>query len=665
MVRELRMLFPDSRIGLICCLVVTLVACESDSVSVTSQKDGNRVSFTINENEVAIGTIDKTLSGDLGTSYSISSEAIPENVDAALFGIHPTLGELYFKNAPNYEQAGDADSNNQYLLRLLLANGANRAALDVIVNVSNVDESPSLAISNYPVFENTSDVALLQASDVHNNTSFSYTLFGDDAALFTLSNNHLMFKQAPDYELPLSKDGSNDYQLLIELQATEEKRQQPITVSVINDVELDKQFNNSGMFTTPGLSLYSMIAVTTYIDSTSGALKYLGCGTAATSGAGMTLWQLNSSGQLDTGFGGGDGIFTYNGAGGGNGGDQCFDVDIMQDSANNSQKIVVTGTSNDGTNNGGVMVVWRLNEDGTLDSSFGNGKGFFTYHNSGVSSYGRRALLLNDPNDNNALKIYVIGYDNGQTSTLTLWRLNSDGTLDTGFGAGSGRVQYGSDSLGFSIADYVDPVSAERKLLIGGWDSSTQKLWRLNLDGSLDTSFGGGSGFFSGYSMAGTAIPVVDIAMLPDPLDPTHLKIYYLAAITAISPGLDPQLWRINDDGTLDTSFGSSTQHYYSWLATDLFAYAINIYTPIPGGEAKVLMAGFTNAAGAAVFQRNLDGSVDTSFGGGSGQLSLNTGGAWAMSVLPGSQNQGFNILLGGYSGTKADNIAAMFLLHD
>ena len=78
------------------------------------------------------------------------------------------------------------------------------------------------------------------------------------------------------------------------------------------------------------------------------------------------------------------------------------------------------------------------------------------------------------------------------TTTNRIARLNTDGSLDTSFSTGSG----------LDYSPYRVTVQSDGKVLAVGWFSSyngtsTNCIARLNTDGSLDTSFSIGSGFNS------------------------------------------------------------------------------------------------------------------------------------------------------------------------
>lgn len=130
-------------------------------------------------------------------------------------------------------------------------------------------------------------------------------------------------------------------------------------------------------------------------------------------------------------------------------------------------KVLVTGQD----------TLTRLNQDGTLDSSFANG-------GSLALDVHADALAIQDDG-----KILLAGASGG---VATVIRLNADGSLDSDFGD-QGQVSWGSQSAPFAVADMV--VLADGRLLIGASlgtraDGYLAALVRLNPDGSLDHSFG-------------------------------------------------------------------------------------------------------------------------------------------------------------------------------
>jgi uncharacterized delta-60 repeat protein len=145
-------------------------------------------------------------------------------------------------------------------------------------------------------------------------------------------------------------------------------------------------------------------------------------------------------------------------------------------------KILVGGdfTSYNSTARKGII---RLNSDGTIDNTFNIGGGF--------SSNVRTIALQPDG------KILAGGeftsYD-GTTSNYII-RLNSDGTFDNTFDIGTGfGIGAGFPSV-FSITLQLDG-----KILVGGvFDTyngtTSNRIIRLNSDGTIDNTFNTGSGF--------------------------------------------------------------------------------------------------------------------------------------------------------------------------
>ncbi len=146
-------------------------------------------------------------------------------------------------------------------------------------------------------------------------------------------------------------------------------------------------------------------------------------------------------------------------------------------------KIVIAGNiGQTGSNTSGVRVI-RLDMNGAPDSSFGAG-GVFTYLQNGLNAFDMS--LQNDG------KIVLGGYSIGPgPGDFVLMRLNTDGTLDAGFGGGSGVITTdisGHDDVGVSMA-----IQPNGKILLGGicgQFNSDFCLARYNSNGVLDKTFG-------------------------------------------------------------------------------------------------------------------------------------------------------------------------------
>jgi uncharacterized delta-60 repeat protein len=140
-------------------------------------------------------------------------------------------------------------------------------------------------------------------------------------------------------------------------------------------------------------------------------------------------------------------------------------------------KIIVCGnfTSYNGTS---INRMIRLNTDGTIDNTFNIGTGF----NSVIFAFEIQP-------DGKIVAVGNFTSFNG-TSINRIIRLNSDGSIDTGFSVGTGLGLYGS----------AVKVQSNGKILIGLNGQSTYNgttvtgIFRINSDGSIDTGFNIGSG---------------------------------------------------------------------------------------------------------------------------------------------------------------------------
>ena len=260
--------------------------------------------------------------------------------------------------------------------------------------------------------------------------------------------------------------------------------------------DLDTTFSDDGVVTKDGLSGQNDIhewSPDLTIDS-NGRILVVGSSNSS-AGYHMVVLRLNVDGSVDNTFDS-DGIVTYRNAAGGDFSDYGFA--IATDSDN---KIVVAGKS-DSDPGAGVenydLVVWRFNEDGSLDTGFNN-VGFSIHSNAaGGDGYEHPDAIVIDGDG----KILITGYSDNNSENgnvvedrdLVIWRFNSNGTIDTAFGnngvaivdnmAGGNGLDVGKDIL----------IDAYEKILVAGnsynGTDNDLAICRFNTDGTLDTSFG-------------------------------------------------------------------------------------------------------------------------------------------------------------------------------
>jgi uncharacterized delta-60 repeat protein len=166
-----------------------------------------------------------------------------------------------------------------------------------------------------------------------------------------------------------------------------------------------------------------------------------------------------------------------------------------------SGNLVVVGQG-ESVSNFGDMVVWKYTSGGILDTSF-NTTGIFSHNGAAGGSGFDAANDVAIDHDGNYL---VAGYSrNGEGNTdMTLWKLQPDGSFDTSF-AQSGVAVFdvseihggASNDSGQSI--YIDGA---RNILVAGNGNQDMCIWRFEENGELDTNFNV-DGFFSHDSAAG------------------------------------------------------------------------------------------------------------------------------------------------------------------
>ncbi len=195
-------------------------------------------------------------------------------------------------------------------------------------------------------------------------------------------------------------------------------------------------------------------------------------------------------------------------------------------------------------------------------------------------------------------KIIVAGNGNAFSSNgasrSDIIRLNIDGTLDTTFNAGT-AVNQSNPAVLKTLARQQDG-----KYLIGGlfttFNNQTHKgLVRLNQNGSIDTSFHIGSGFLS--TIFGSDYHVNSISVQYDN------KILVGGNFINYNGTNVNQLVRLNTNGSLDTTFSNSTTSYFNVQKT----------VQQPNGKIMVLVLP-TNSTFSDLSILNSDGTLAMDF---------------------------------------------------
>jgi uncharacterized delta-60 repeat protein len=299
----------------------------------------------------------------------------------------------------------------------------------------------------------------------------------------------------------------------------------------------------------------------------------------------LAIWRLDPNGRLDTGFGHGGVVYSddrdwgwaldvdasgriltggFEGIGGRDSArglvkrflsdgslDRSFGVNgvvsLLNPNGNHAAvlavralprgKIMVAGTV--GNSKGqSQAVVWRLLSNGQLDPTF--------------AQQGMQLLALHHPGDNSEAyamtvqrgSLYVSGSVNG--SGLTVWKMNSAGVADLGFGD-RGLM---SAVTGVGRGLIVDPNLG---LWVNGFSSNgntvSAVLTHVQMNGYLDTNFARGGVFILPSRDQGQNQESAAMTRSPS-------GVVYLAGSAASIGKVNAVFWAVAPNGVMDFNFG-------------------------------------------------------------------------------------------------------------
>jgi uncharacterized delta-60 repeat protein len=245
-------------------------------------------------------------------------------------------------------------------------------------------------------------------------------------------------------------------------------------------------------------------------------------------------------------------------------------------------------------------VVFRLNVDGTLDTGF-NGSGFSAVNTASANAYFYSMALQPDGKIVASGTVQMVGnYD------VLVARFNADGTPDTSFGGGTGFVTTeltNGDQNGFSMALQVDGKIVVCGNILGGGDNGFLFL-RYDANGTLDSTFDLDG--VKKYSNNGLGLAV---AIQPDG------KIVGAGSGSLGGGPRGMMLIRLNTDGSFDTTFnGTGIANVIDPGTGFDEGYGVTV---MPDGKLVIVGNGAVNSMGQAVVARFLtNGTLDTSFDG-------------------------------------------------
>ena len=247
---------------------------------------------------------------------------------------------------------------------------------------------------------------------------------------------------------------------------------------------------------------------------------------------------------------------------------------------------------------------------GTLDTTFGVGGKAITSVGTNMRSVAHAVAVQPDG------KVVAAGYSllgtdpNTRADDFLVIRYNADGTLDTSFGGGTGIVT--TDLTGFDDIAWAVVIQPDGKIVAAGQANvdPNASTWgfaivRYNSDGSLDTSFDGDG---IRIVVVGVRSPAYAMALQPDG------KIVIAGDSTSVNGApISSTVVRLNSNGSPDTTFDGD-----GISGAQIGASGDNIRTVAIQPDGKILIAGYASVGtlDMAVARFNVNGSLDTSFDG-------------------------------------------------
>ena len=291
-----------------------------------------------------------------GLTYALSGGA-----DVALFSINSNTGVVTFNSAPDFENLGDANADNNYeLIVTVTDSGGLTDTQNITVTVTDANDAPIItSLATNSVAENQTGAVDVNSQDQDGDTEGSgltYALTGGaDQALFSINSNTgvVTFNSAPDFENPDDANADNNYELIVTVTDSgglTDNQTITITVTDANDAPtITSSATNS-------VAENQTSAIDVNSQDQDGDTESSGLTYALTGGADQALFSINSN----------TGVVTFNNA---------PDFENPADAnADNNYELIVTVTDSGGlTNNQTITItVTDANDAPTITSSATN-----------------------------------------------------------------------------------------------------------------------------------------------------------------------------------------------------------------------------------------------------------------------------------------------------
>lgn len=219
--------------------LIQITVLDANDAPVFSSHGGNSsVSLVVPENQLFVADLNATDEDDDDLTYYLGGS------DKDFFEINAT-GFLSFIDSPDHESNASVVRNHLFHLEVNATDGTAVVSQMFTIQITNLNDSSPLYPSRdtngslfVQVAENGVFVVELNASDLDGTTPDYVVSGGVDEALFEVNGTGaLSFKLAPNFEIPASHSGDNDY--FLEVNATD-GLQTVIESVVVKVVDVDE-----------------------------------------------------------------------------------------------------------------------------------------------------------------------------------------------------------------------------------------------------------------------------------------------------------------------------------------------------------------------------------------------------------------------------------------
>ena len=414
------------------------------------------------------------------------------------------------------------------------------------------------------------------------------------------------------------------------------------TVAITPPGGLDSSFSDDGIVTTLPTQKGTGFTGNAVIQQADGKLVAVGYRNNSKGVRNFAVLRYNDDGSLDTTFNGTGAVTTVLAT------FLTTPVDYAQSVFQQSDgKLVVAGTSSlDGGVNPALFnfALVRYNKDGSLDETFDE-DGIATTGFDPINHTDKCYSVIQQA-DGKLVAAGTSSRSDGEGDDFALARYNLDGTLDTEFG-GDGKVvtSIGTSGSKKDIGRSVIQLADDRLLMVG-YSENAFVMVMYNEDGSLDTTFDGDGKMFGNITAnADFGVSVIQQA---------DEQIVIAGYSTTPGTGNDFAVARYDLDGTPDATFNGTGKLI---LPIANGAGADYAYAVIQQPDEKLVIGGYSNG-NFALARLSADGSLDATFGDGGKKLTpVGSNDGQAFSVI---QQADGKLVLAGFGNSGKLNYLAL-----